>query len=254
MPLKNKIRTAFSRIFGSRNIAGGPVSLKDIDADVMNCLQQYSDYTMTSLERRFHLLMSIRYIARNKIEGAIVECGVWRGGSMMLAASELLALDDGSRELYMYDTYSGMPPPAGVDRDPDGIHAEDRLKNDSADRQSSNVWAIASLADVKANLDTTGYEGTKMRFIQGKVEDTIPETIPDQIALLRLDTDWYESTIHELIHLVPRVCRGGVIIIDDYGYWSGARKAVDEYIADSKEPILLNRIDDTGRSFIRLGT
>jgi hypothetical protein len=86
----------------------------------------------------------------------------------------------------------------------------------------------------------------------GKVEDTIPADIPEKIALLRLDTDWYESTKHELIHLFPRLQKGGVLIIDDYGFWKGARKAVDEYFAENNIQILLNRIDDTGRMAIKL--
>jgi len=86
-----------------------------------------------------------------------------------------------------------------------------------------------------------------MHFIKGRVEETIPNAAPEQIALLRLDTDWYESTRHELIHLFPRLTHGGVLIIDDYGYWQGARKAVDEYIEENKLSILLARIDSTAR-------
>jgi len=75
--------------------------------------------------------------------------------------------------------------------------------------------------------------------------------MPGKIALLRLDTDWYESTAHELKHLYPLLVPGGVIIIDDYGHWEGARKAVDEYITAEKLPLLLNRIDYTGRIGIK---
>lgn len=75
----------------------------------------------------------------------------------------------------------------------------------------------------------------------------MPENAPEQIALLRLDTDWYESTKHELIHLTPRLVGDGILIIDDYGYWLGARKAVDEYLEENALPIFLNRIDNTGR-------
>ena len=87
--------------------------------------------------------------------------------------------------------------------------------------------------------------------MKGKVEDSIPQTLPGKIALLRLDTDWYESTAHELKHLYPLLVPGGVIIIDDYGHWEGARKAVDEYIEANKLPLLLNRIDYTGRIGIK---
>jgi hypothetical protein len=83
------------------------------------------------------------------------------------------------------------------------------------------------------------------------VEDTIPGNMPKKIALLRLDTDWYESTKHELTHLFPLLQSNGVLIIDDYGHWEGARKAVNEYISDKHIRILLNRIDYTGRIAIK---
>jgi hypothetical protein len=105
---------------------------------------------------------------------------------------------------------------------------------------------------VKQAVYSTGYNRDKFHFVQGMVEDTLPEKAPEQIALLRLDTDWYESTRHELIHLFPRLSRGGVLIIDDYGDWEGARKAVDEYIAQHNVAILLNRIDHTGRIGVKL--
>ena len=92
----------------------------------------------------------------------------------------------------------------------------------------------------------------EFNFIKGKVENTLPEYAPKQIALLRLDTDWYESTKHELIHLFPRLVSGGVLIIDDYGYWIGAKKAVDEYFSQTKTKILLNRIDQTGRIAVKI--
>ena len=97
-----------------------------------------------------------------------------------------------------------------------------------------------------------GYNTEKLHFIKGKVENTLPEYAPKQISLLRLDTDWYESTKHELTHLFPRLVSGGVLILDDYGYWAGAKKAVDEYFSQNKTQILLNRIDQTGRIAIKI--
>jgi hypothetical protein len=84
------------------------------------------------------------------------------------------------------------------------------------------------------------------------VEETIPQHAPEQISVLRLDTDWYSSTKHELMHLFPRLSKNGVLIIDDYGHWAGARKAVDEYFADQTIQPLLNRIDQTGRACIKV--
>ncbi len=84
-----------------------------------------------------------------------------------------------------------------------------------------------------------------------EVEDTIPARIPDEIALLRLDTDWYTSTLHELHHLYPRLAKHGILIIDDYGHWQGARQAVDEYFKDAGPDLYLHRIDYTGRILVK---
>jgi hypothetical protein len=90
-----------------------------------------------------------------------------------------------------------------------------------------------------------------VNLVKGPVESTIPATIPDQLAILRLDTDWYESTKHELDHLYPRLVSGGILIIDDYGHWQGARQAVDEYFARQNLKPLLSRIDYTCRIMIK---
>jgi len=112
----------------------------------------------------------------------------------------------------------------------------------------ATIRCYSPLEEVKRNMEATGYPPAQISYIKGKVEDTLPAEAPAQIAVLRLDTDWYESTRHELVHLYPRLSPGGVLIIDDYGYWTGARKAVDEYFRDS---LFLGRIDDTGRIAIK---
>ena len=84
---------------------------------------------------------------------------------------------------------------------------------------------------VRELLIGTGYPEEQLHFVRGPVEQTIPDEAPEHLALLRLDTDWYESTRHELEHLFPRLVPGGVLILDDYGHWDGARKAVDEFFA-----------------------
>lgn len=197
-------------------------------------------YTMTSQARVLALCDAVRYIDDNQIAGAIVECGVWRGGSMMAATLTLRSV----RELYLFDTFAGMPPPSEHDARYDGTPADDLLRVDE------QTVARASLDDVMANVLGTGYTGN-VQFIPGKVEDTIPTQAPDRIALLRLDTDWYESTRHELEHLYPRLVPNGVLIIDDYGHWDGARRAVDEYVATLPLRPLLHRIDYTGRLAIK---
>jgi O-methyltransferase len=206
---------------------------------------------MTSQERIYALIQAVRYISKNNIAGDIVECGVWKGGSMMAAALTLNQLADDSRHLYLCDTFEGMTEPAEIDKDFKGDDALTTYKSSINDGSTSS-WCYASLDSVKEVMAKTGYNPTKIHFVKGKVEDTIPVAAPEQISLLRLDTDWYESTRHELIHLFPRLSVGGVIIIDDYGYWQGSRMAVDEYFEQNNIKILLNRIDNAGRMGVKL--
>jgi hypothetical protein len=95
-------------------------------------------------------------------------------------------------------------------------------------------------------MASTGIDAGRLHFVKGPVEETIPASVPERIALLRLDTDWYESTRHELIHLFPRLAAGGVLIVDDYGHWRGCRRATDEYFEQTGVHILLHRVDYTG--------
>ena len=206
---------------------------------------------MTSPERVNALIDAVHYIVTNKIDGAIVECGVWKGGSTMAMALALRNLGDESRELYLYDTFSGMSAPSDVDVSIGGARAYDTFSQTQISEDSSN-WCFSSLDEVKVNVSRTDYPEGKLHFIKGKVEDTIPTNIPSEIALLRLDTDWYESTKHEMTHLFPLLKENGVLIIDDYGHWEGQRKAIDEYISGNNIRILLNRIDRMGRIAIKI--
>lgn len=222
----------------------------DFSKNDLELIRFVSPYTMTSPERMFSLINSIEYIVANKIEGDVVECGVWRGGSSMIMAKKMLELAENQRHIYMYDTYDGMSEPTNDDLQYDGQVAEQMLN--TSDKESDQIWCYSALDAVKSNMKKTGFDFEKIHFIQGKVEDTIPNVLPKKIAILRLDTDWYESTKHEMEHLFPLLVKGGVLIIDDYGHWQGARKAIDEYLAANNITILLNRIDYTGRIGIKM--
>ena len=218
------------------------------DAVFLKIFQQCKPYTMTSIERMYALYNAVKYIVENNIEGDFVECGVWRGGSSMMIALTLNSLQVKNRQIFLYDTFEGMSEPTENDVDFRGGNADSLLKQNVQDKQNS-MWCLADLQDVQNNMKLTNYPIQYIKFVQGKVEDTIPQTISENIALLRLDTDWYESTAHELKYLYPKLLTKGVLIIDDYGHWEGCRKAVDEYFATDK--ILLNRIDYTGRIAIK---
>ncbi|MBY0339030.1 MAG: TylF/MycF family methyltransferase [Acetobacteraceae bacterium] len=208
-------------------------------------------HSMTSIERMHALWTAVRHVVRAGIPGDIVECGVWRGGSMMMAAHALRQIGGTDRTLWLYDTFAGMTPPEAMDLQAEsGATAEQVLADNP--REDGNVfWGIARRPLVEANMATTLYPPARIRYVEGPVEDTIPGTLPDRIALLRLDTDWYRSTKHELVHLWPRLERGGVLIIDDYGYWTGSRRATDEFLATLPDPPMLHRIDATGRAAVK---
>ncbi len=221
-------------------------ALRDLTEEQKKIIWRSQPFTMTSLERMAALLNAVSYVTRNRIPGDIAECGVWRGGSMMIVALTLLAHGDKNRSLYLYDTFEGMSAPTNADVSPEGVAAQDLLKQTP---QGIGVWCYAGLEEVRQNILSTGYPAEKVHLVKGKVEETIPGTLPGALSLLRLDTDWYESTRHELIHLYPLLQRKGVLVIDDYGDWQGARKAIDEYF--QKSDLFLHRIDRTGRIAIK---
>jgi hypothetical protein len=211
-------------------------------------------FTLTSPHRVLALCAATRYVARSRIPGAFVECGVWRGGSMLAAALTLVQEGDLDRELYLYDTYEGMTDPTDADLDLRGRSADETMGRFGTDESGASLWCNASIEDVGATMARSGYATARVHLVKGPVEETIPGVAPTDIAMLRLDTDWYESTRHEMEHLFPRIVPGGVLIIDDYGHWQGARRAVDEYLEKCGVPILLNRVDYTGRIAVVPGT
>lgn len=223
----------------------------DFDEQTKRVLASVADYTMTGPERVQALVNAVRYVVANDIEGDFVECGVWRGGSSMAVALTLRELGEGRRDLYLYDTFEGMSTPTEEDFAFDGQVAANKFANRRLSEDSSD-WCRSTLDEVEQNLASTGYPIERIHFIKGKVEDTLPDRLPGgPVSILRLDTDWYESTRHELRHLYPKLTRGGVLIVDDYGHWAGAKKAVDEYVAEHKLRLLLCRIDYTARIAIK---
>jgi hypothetical protein len=221
----------------------GPLTF---DAAADGIIPRVTPYTMTSPERVNALIRAVRYVAEHDIPGAIVECGVWRGGSMMAAAETLIGLGRTDRDLYLFDTFEGMTEPGVADLKPNGKSAAATFQERRVVGTDGSDWCRASIEEVRANLQGTGYPAGRLHFVKGRVEDTIPSAAPPAIAVLRLDTDWYDSTRHELEHLFPKLAQGGVLIIDDYGAWMGARQATDEYLARTRRRILLHRIDGAG--------
>jgi hypothetical protein len=212
--------------------------------------------TMTGALRLEATVEAVRYCVARDVPGAFVECGVWRGGSLLAMLLTLLELGVADRDVYGFDTFEGMTEPTEHDRPHDGgpdAAEEWREAQARGERPWSGLFGddVFDLDSVRSTVGGSGYPAERIHLVQGAVEETVPDAAPDGIALLRLDTDWYESTRHELEHLYPRLVGGGVLIIDDYGHWQGARQAVDEYFATEAPPLLLNRIDYTGRIAVK---
>ena len=224
-------------------------SCPDLDPAFLPIYEAAKPFTLTSLERMYAVYQAVTHVVRAELPGDLVECGVWKGGSSMVAALTLQHLGDTGRTLWLYDTFEGMTLPEDEDVDYAGESAQQRMQRDGVG--PDDRWFMSPLHEAKEALASTGYPSERLRFIKGRVEDTLPGQAPPQIAVLRLDTDWYASTRHEMQHLYPRLVRGGVLLIDDYGHWQGCRQAVDEYFAEQGVTMLLSRQDYTGRMGIK---
>jgi hypothetical protein len=239
-------RRAASQALGRIGLRHAVEIPSDVEADFIPLFRRCRPFTLSSVERQYALYLAGGYLGREGIAGEIVECGVWRGGSAMMASLSALAAGDSARRFALYDTFGSFPAPGN--RDDQSAWATWRHISSSGRLAGA---PLPSVDEVRRNMLSTGIEPDRLTIVQGRVEDTIPDRAPNRIALLRLDTDWYSSTRHELEHLYPRLEPGGVLIIDDYGCMRGAREAADEFIARTKAPLLLTRLDDTGRLAIK---
>jgi O-methyltransferase len=203
-----------------------------------------SPYSMTSIQRITELFNSLEYILNHNIPGDIVECGVWKGGNILGIIEYLYYHNITDKKIWLFDTFSGMTEPSNIDIDHRGYKAKDIL-------HVENVKAYASLKEVQSNLYNSNFDKSNICYVVGDIIQTLqdPINIPENISLLRLDTDWYESTKSELLHLYPKLVSNGVLIIDDYGHWAGCRRAVDEYFSGCT--ISLKQIDYTGIKIIK---
>jgi hypothetical protein len=229
-----------------------PLLSPDYGPELERTIRRVRRYTMTTPRRIAALCDGVEHAVRTGVPGAVVECGVWKGGSMMAAALTLIRLGATDRDLYLFDTFKGMPPPTEEDAFSayDGYSPMRHWRRRRRDG-GANSWHYVPADEVRAAVLSTGYPAERVHLVEGRVEDTLPTAAPGEIAVLRLDTDWYESTKHELVHLYPLLSPGGVLILDDYGHYEGARRAVDEYFDSAGGRPLLTRVDYTGRVGIK---
>ena len=243
--MKQLVKTLCRRM-GYDIVRRRPVRVHDMDEAFFPIFEKCHPISMTSMEAKYALYGAIDYVIDNGIPGDFVECGVWKGGSCLLMAETMARRGVTDRRIYLYDTFAGMAEPEDVDiRDSSGEKAHPKWQ--ALQRDDHNEWCYSPLEEVKANLAQTDYPQDQFVFVPGKVEDTIPGTVPGKIAILRLDTDWYGSTRHEMEHLFPRIPRGGILIVDDYGALRGSRRAVDEYLQERGIKLFLQRLDFSAR-------
>ncbi len=245
------------RVFRRDRVQSEPATQGDLGSlEDRKIIEQVSQFTMTGALRLQALIDAVRYCANRGVPGAFAECGVWRGGSVLAIIATLQELGLSDRDIYLYDTFEGMTKPTAADvSEQDGVALDEWEAAKSRQERAWDAMFGAEVFDeesVRVRVLATGYPQERLHFVAGPVEETIPGTLPESIALLRLDTDWYESTRHELLHMYPLIEQAGVLMIDDYGHWEGARRAVDEYFAAVAEPVLLSRIDYTGRMAIKV--
>jgi len=234
----------------TRDNPGYPSDFSKADVEIIEAVRRCT--MAKTVDKIFPILNAVRHVAQHRIEGSVVECGVWRGGMMMGAARMLLSLGDSTRHLYLYDTFEGMAEPTEQDTDVKGKKALTRYREAPRTNTGGVDWCYASIEEVTENLKSTGYPMDKVHLIKGLVENTLPAGAPESISVLRLDTDWYASSKHEMVHLFPRLQRGGVLILDDYGFWQGCRQATDEYFEANRVQMHLVRVDEACRVGIKL--
>ena len=205
-----------------------PVEIKEEEKEIIKLSDKY---TMTDNITMWALIQSIKNVIQNKIDGDFVECGVWRGGNLILC-QKYFNLQHIKKKIYGFDTFEGMVEPKEIDIDYRNIPASEQYSLFKSGEKSNLVRC--SLDEINKNIIET-VPKNNIKLIKGRVENTLLEekNLPEKISILRLDTDWYESTKIELEVLYPKLVSGGFLIIDDYGHFKGCRKAVDEYFKDN---------------------
>lgn len=255
MSIKNKICNVFKKIIKNfflflnldikRKISKWEL-IPEITEIEKTIIETCGKYSMTPEIRMYVLCQAIKYIKNNNLEGDFVECGTWKGGNIILFQKFNLLLNL-NKKIYGFDTFEGMTEPSD----------SDKRKNIPAKKiavilgiKKMQDWCYSSYEEVLKNISDNTIINN-INLIKGKVEDTLlnEKNLPKKISILRLDTDWYASTKIELEVLYKRLVNGGVLIIDDYGDWEGARKAVDEYFKNQN--IWLHYVDSSCRFLIK---
>lgn len=213
------------------------------DAEFMEIHEKVRRMTLTSIERQYALFNAVTYVVENGIPGDIVECGVYKGGSMFLVGLRLKQLK-ADRKIWMYDRFEkGMTEPGPDDIPIEGVGADHFYR----------VGLGVPVSQVIGLFNNYGI--SNFQVVPGDVRETLrrEENLPPMISILRMDTDWYDSSLVELERLYPRLVSGGVAISDDHGHWLGQAKAFNDYFEkhfEFRKPYL-NRNDYSCRTWVK---
>jgi hypothetical protein len=237
--LKKFVNNALEEMFGYTISKSYDLDLdRRLSALEASIIKRVRDRTMTNANSIVNLISATNYISKFGVEGAFVECGVWRGGSAMAFCLASMNLGMNDRDVYLMDTFEGFTNVSERD-----YQLSDRRSAKELFDVDPNYICSASLEDVKIGIAETQYPSERVHYLVGDIVETSPNCLPKEIAVLRLDTDYYESTLWELKHLFPRVSKNGIIIIDDYDHWSGAREACDEYFSSNDQNIFMMHME-----------
>jgi O-methyltransferase len=224
----------------------GLESAANLDPRFLEIYHKCQDFTLTPFKAMYAVYEAASYVAKAGIAGDFVQCGVWKGGSAMIVALTFLQYGSQHRNLFLYDTYEGMPDTGVHDGEFDAGPFHVAMNITTRIRGGHSGIFYAPIEEVRRNMQTTGYPEDHVYLVKGMVEETLPSRAPEQISLLHLDSDLYQSTYHELTHLYPRLTKGGVLIVDDYGTWKGSRKATDQYFEENGIAMLLTPAGNSG--------
>lgn len=231
-------------------------------AEARECIEVIRQNTMVTHEALLSLFEQVAFFEKNKLSGSLVECGVWKGGCVGLMALANLKYGSSRRHIHLFDAFQEICEP---DASVDGERAVREVREWSRDGGASGrlkpltgvydrFGGPGTILENKELLERKiGYPSQFLHYHVGWFQDTLPMdgvSVGD-IAILRLDGDWYASTKVCLAHLYDRVVRGGIVVVDDYGAYEGCQKAVDEFLEKLSTPVFLSYVTNDCRYWIK---
>ncbi len=217
----------------------------EIDKKSLRTIKFVNNLMIGSLPNQWSIIQALKYIKNNKVDGDIVETGVFHGGGLIFL-NEIMKNIGLKKKIWGYDTFTGVPE---IDFKNDELISGQKIKKES----EKDKLIYRNVNQVKKILLKKSFSSQNLpNLIIGDTRKTLKQkkNLPKKISFIRLDTDFYESTLNELNTLYPRLVKNGILLIDDYGHHKGCKKAVDKFFRNNKK-ILMHRVDYTVRMIIK---